>query len=177
MIKKVVVLSLVAVMFAFFGAVNSSFAHTFRVYMVDHEGSPPAPPVDTFGWNETPWLFTHVPKGVTFVSASWWQDPGTQYSFDGSAYYFEDQNPAGLTGQFIWISLDQTSGGLDWIDIRQGGTWTADVETNNIYGFTFGEEQRSTNFTVTPEPVSAALFLIGGISLAAARRRRQKLAA
>jgi len=153
-----------------FGAAGSAFAvvDAFEVYMTDANGNF-TEKTTSFGWNETPWLYVHAPQSFSHVSASWWESPSNEY-------FFSATGPG--SAKDVWISLNQGQDALGnnvtWADVQESGLWSVNAVA---YYTTGGIENDSTSFTVTPEPVSAALFLIGGISLAAARRRKQKLVA
>jgi len=117
-----------------------------------------------------PWLYIKTPLTtvVSGLAMSWWQDdPQTitpELAFDG-----------GVTSGQIWLALDDTT----WDSIKAVGTWdvsgyysvaTTDFGTppqiSNLAG------DATFNVTVTPEPVSSVLFLIGGAGLVARRFRK-----
>ena len=62
-----------------------------------------------------------------------------------------------------------------WPDINESGLWETKVSWKALLsdGWT-GYHNRSTSFTVTPEPVSSLLFVAGGASLAIFRYKRKK---
>lgn len=121
-------------------------------------------PVKKFGWNETPYLYMHVPNASTGagVNGTWWHssNPGheTEYNFI-TALDSEKK---------LWFTFS------DWHTAKkETGPWH--VHINDISGL---KGNYQTNFTVAPEPISSTLFLIGGAVLATRRyskiRRRQK---
>ncbi len=68
------------------------------------------------------------------------------------------------TDKEIWKSAPQPW----WNDNGGPGKWTVDVNWVNVHGTgTTGQGLSSANFNVTPEPISSALFLLGGAPLAA----------
>jgi len=142
--------------------VSSSFAvDTFYLQTADGvDGNVKS----TFGWDETPWLHLHFPLNAGFVTSSQeWTSPSLQT-------YYTSTSPQ-LT-QDIWVSLDNSSYG-DWADVKEGGIWNTDGTWEGV-GSAGGQHSYTTSFTVTPEPVSSALFLIGGLSLAGVAYKRRK---
>jgi len=115
-----------------------------------------------------PWLYIETPLAsvVSGLAMSWWQDrPQTitpELAFDG-----------GVASGQIWLALDDAT----WDSIKAVGTW--DVSAYYSVATTdFGTPPQISNlagdatFTVTPEPVSSVLFLIGGAGLVARRFRK-----
>lgn len=113
----------------------------------------------TFGLDETPWLYMHLPDlgGSLAAEATWWTAP------DSSSYY-AGTAPSG--NQDVWIT---PSG---WDSVKQTGTWNIDA----LYFTSAGKlESGQANFTVTPEPVSVTLFLLGAGGMLLQRSKRKKL--
>ena len=163
MIKKIVC-SLAICLFGLMAFGNTfAIASTFYAEMADGINGN----VKTeFGWNETPWLHLHLsPVEAWTVSGSFWNSPSDEYFLTKTDSVVKD----------IWVSLDsgEDSAGnsVSWNSVREMGEWDID----GAYAIA-GVEQGtySLDFTVTPEPVSSILFLVGGVSLAAVRLRRRK---
>jgi len=153
---KRIIAGLAVVLFSIFALVNSAFADFEKIYTVGSEGS--TTPKDSFDWDEQPWLYLELPSSNWNVTGSWWKDPdGTPY-FTGSLPTTSDK---------IWLSLD------NWFTVREVGQWNVSA----VYFYANPEDPVGggfAKFTVTPEPVSSILFLVGGASLAATRLRRRK---
>lgn len=146
------------VLFSIFALVNSAFADFDAIYTVGSGGSTTLK--DSFGWNEHPWLYLDLPSSAWAYTVSWWNPNGT------SLFYSDFAVTDGVDQ--VWHTLNNWSapGGP-----RQLGLWDIGADYSIAPGY---RSTGSTGFTVTPEPLSSVLFLIGGISLAAARLRRRK---
>lgn len=132
---------------------SNAFASIPDTFMTDSSGS--FVPRTEFSLSETPWLYLHLPDAGLNVVASWWQSPSLTYTFAGTS-------PS--TAQDIWISPS------DWATIKTTGIWNV----NAGYSYATGETgARSASFTVTPEPISSALFLLGGGALALRTYRKR----
>lgn len=128
-----------------------------------------------FGWDEKPFSFlfinqdkfSPVPSELD-VKLTWLYGAEEQYL--ERFYHLSWENNLGAAGNFrIWEDPNR------WNDIKQVGDWTAKVSWSaNVDGEWTSNYSRTANFTVTPEPVSSLLFLIGGISLAGFGYRRRK---
>ena len=140
-------------------------ADTFAVYPVDSNGS--TTERHTFGFDETPFIYIRLPRPGVNITAAFWQDPATNIflTSDGISSATE-----------YWHSLDNgvDSGNnpVTWHDVRKQGTWN--VGAGYLYASDFSVDSKATSFTVTPEPASAALFIFGGLTLAAAARRKKR---
>ncbi len=128
-----------------------------EIYMTNMDGG--TTPVDVFDWHEQPWLFVRVPESDPSdqlrVDWSWWHSPDSDItqSFDTT------------TDTVAWLTLD------DWDSAKRAGDW----QVNAAYFYTGGERGGgSTSFTVTPEPVSSVLFLLGGLSLFGFEYKKRK---
>ncbi|MBN2097949.1 MAG: PEP-CTERM sorting domain-containing protein [Candidatus Omnitrophica bacterium] len=160
--KKGILIGCVVLLFVIFSFTGQAFAiDTFYIHTTD--GDQHTDTVDTFGWNETPWLRIHLPREFLNATASWWQSPSSSYFFTGTG-------PG--TAPDLWLSLDsgQSASGdpVNWASVRALGLWTINAAgyfaDNDIYSGV-------TSFTVTPEPVSGLLFLLGGLALVGARKK------
>ena len=162
--KKKLVFGMLIGLFSLFVLVGSSFAEdTFYVEMADGINGNVK---NTFGWNETPWLHLHLDPGDWNISGTVWESPSQKYYLTTS----------GGTSQDFWVSLDfgedVNGDDITWNSVWESGLW-------NLKGIYLGvpqgyHEYYTTSFTVAPEPVSSALFLIGGLSLAGVAYKRRK---
>ncbi len=150
------VVSLALALFILAAVAVDAFAAFEELHMVGSEGSVVSK--ETFGWDETPWLYLKLPYAGFNVTGSWWQDPLNKCSFEGS-------DPSISPVQ--WLSLSS------WDTVKKLGNWSV----NAIYfygGGNFESGAGSTGFAVTPEPVSTILFLTGGMILAVRKLRRKR---
>jgi YHS domain-containing protein len=119
--------------------------------MTDAAGShtPKAGTIPSFGWAETPYLYVKLGMGglTGYSSSFFWQIPQT-----GKQAAVISQS-----GNEYWFSPVEWNQGF-----KKTGTWNADINVFYAGGSLYG----SKTFTVTPEPVSTALFLLGGAALA-----------
>jgi len=153
MSKKIAV-GFAVILFSIFALANSAFAAFDAIYTVGFNGSTTLE--DSFDWNEQPWLYLDLPYSGLTYTISWWNPDGTDTYYDNFILLSGSSDK-------VWHTLD------DWLDKRQLGYWNVRADYSSHYGAGSGE----TGFTVTPEPVSSALFLIGGVSLAAFRYRKR----
>ena len=119
---------------------------------------------EVFGRDETPWLYLKLPEspfggpwGDLNITFSFWHDPDNTVYFQSGGFSADREN---------WISLP------NWNTIRMTGEWDVSASYIGLSGIGSG----STSFTVTPEPVSTILFLIGSmpVALELYRRKRSK---
>ena len=173
---------LILLILAFVAISSSAFAGPYinEIYMTDADTSfarqsvanpivypgPDVPYIGTtyggYGWNDQPWLYINPTNNIRSYQVSWW---------------YNEANPA-ITGDTYTV----TSATNIWHDLsnwsapggpRTEGWWNVRV----LYTTLAGDQGSSiTKFHVTaaPEPISAALFLIGGAGLVVARRKRRK---
>ena len=128
-------------------------ADDFSVNPVGSDGSSTVKTI--FGFDETPFLHLHLPSNALNFTTSFWNAPS-------SASYFTSHGPS--TDQDVWFSL------VNWNTIREKGLWNVNAGVLFAQG---GSASDQTSFTVTPEPMSAALFVVGGLTLALASRRKK----
>lgn len=131
-------------------------------YMTDSYGG--MTPQTSFGWDETPWLCVELPRGITNMFIQWYE------AQNDKDFYLRQSGPRNAGP--MWMALiDAYPDKSAWEDVKKVGAWN--VGMTAIYsGPTFISGK--TSFTVTPEPISATLFLIGGVSLAVIKRKRRK---
>ena len=152
------------IVFAFLGFTHSAFAISqVSSAMVDADGSytvqPGTPP--TYTWTEQPWLSLKLPSSAFAYSVSWWTPEGATSSFSNL------EITSGTSS--VWHSLS------DWFapgGSRKAGDWTVRAD----YSSAGGADSETFKFKVNavPEPVSSALFLVGGVALAVRQYRKRK---
>lgn len=136
-------------------------------YMVDEEFSinpQPAtgsPALATYGWDQSPWLYFVSPSNILTYSISWW-------NHTGEVIYTPTFEVTSNTNS-VWHGFSNFS---EWAAIRKAGDWTVKADYSYAGGGpgTTGE----VPFKVVPEPVSSALFLLGGGAIAALKLRKKK---
>ncbi len=151
------ILTLIVMLLSAFFIIANAFAGSLSTDMVDHYGDTDAQSV--FNWGDTPWLYAYnLPTGDNAVGTWWWwKNPvTTKYEFQGVN---GDLSPDANTSK--WFTLD------DW-SVKKVGDW----KVKTIYIPFLDEvcdectpESRCNTFQITPEPISSALFLLGGAAL------------
>ncbi len=120
---------------------------------------------------QTPWVYLKLKLADLNLAAplkvlwSWssFTDP-----YDTQNQYNE-YNLAGLsTDKELWSATPEPW----WSAQSNHGKWTVDVAWLNAQG-SLGTS--TATFNVTPEPISSALFLFGGVPMAAALLRKKKV--
>ena len=150
--KTVAIISAFLFILIFAGSVFAAFDD---IYTTGSYGSTAIK--TTFGWDEKPWLYLKFPASSDFVNNiySTWTDPHGVTNSVGDT----------LSGSQVWLGFDT------WNSIRTTGLWNV---TANYSGYSGGPSgSGATTFTVTPEPISSALFLFGGLVLAAGYRKKK----
>lgn len=140
-----------------------------QIYTVGAQGNDEAKSV--FGLGEKPWLYLQLPNGThqynTDTTFSEWNLGGDSFypSLLEDSYYREGNN--------IWIAFSDAN----WSVNKAVGEWEIDALT---VLYKDGKPKKSvlgmTNFTVTPEPVSVCLFLLGAGGMFVRRLRKEKSA-
>ena len=144
-----------------FAAPNVNFVN---LYTVSAAGSQIANSV--FGFNQTPYLYLEVLDAGISSHATIFSD----WKF--SSTILDSENAVGGNNvKKFWLSP------LNWNSIKQVGQWDVDASyrvnvTSNNQLMRFGSG--TAKFTVTPEPVSASLFILGAGALAARGLRKKK---
>ena len=115
-----------------------------------------------FGWDETPYLFLWLP----IVDATKTLNITNIWKFGNTVV--DTQNlTSSITPLKDWFTLS------DWLTERQVGDWSV----TTTWGYDDSKYKiccQETKFTITPEPISAALFLIGAGFFGASRFRKNK---
>ena len=116
-----------------------------------------------FGWDEKPFTFFwfDASQGGDAINPALTLQVTNVWKHEGTIIGTQTDNFAGTPGVTTlkdWIGLDT------WSGVRQTGNWTVD----STWGYVNGTNPMcaTSSFTVTPEPFSAALFLIGGLAIA-----------
>jgi len=128
-----------------------------------------------FGWDDTPFAYFFVDKDK-FLPQPTELDFKLTWLYDGEEqsmerfYHLSWDNNLGSAGNFrIWEAPGQ------WDSIKQVGDWQVRAAWSaNIDGEWTSNYIRTADFTVTPEPISAVLFLLGGAGMAVLRKSRNK---
>ncbi len=158
---KRTLLATVSVLLISLSFISASFAiDDLSILMVTDNGSTTPQPGSTYSWTQAPWLYLQLPSTVFSYTITWW-------NLSGIPTYSSvlTTNDEGNTE--TWNSL------ADWFNVggsRHEGLWNIRA----LYSSGGTDIIKETTFTVTPEPISSALFLIGGVGLAAWQIRRKK---
>ena len=115
----------------------------------------------TYSWDQKPWLYFTSPSDIVTYSVSWW-------NLVGDTVKTPEFKLVTGTNQ-VWQGLD------NWNSIKKAGLWTvrADYSTPTTGGST-GDVSFKIN--AAPEPIGAALFMIGAGALGIIKNRRNKKA-
>ena len=142
----------------------------------------------TFSWTETPYVFTQFdyaalgkPSGSKYVALTW------VWTYGGETVLTESKSMDTLSGTLpapdtnnhvnIWNAAD------GWDSLRSGraGDWTVATSWSGLSGGYSTPVTSSFTLladpTPAPEPVSAGLFIIGGVGLAWTKRKKFRPAA
>src|SRR3989338_5646677 len=126
-----------------------------EIYTVDNNGSTTLQNV--YSMSQTPWLYLALPNQGFHFDVAIWTDPNNVLAA---------QTFGPSTSSQVWFSP------FNWNSIKQPGVWT--IAASYLYPFpTPSSGNGVTSLTVTPEPVSSGLFLLGGAALAAAGIRKK----
>jgi len=160
--------------------VNQAFAQTFSTAKQNSDGS--WTETSSFSHTEKPWLHLSVAdffnKDITL--ASWnYPAPGSSYYMDNflvdNAEYLKYTNDGGSD---LYLAFDDAT----WSSIVKTGEWDISAASilvskqENQWEWPAYQAYSTKNlkFTVSPEPASCLLFLLGGGAVVGARRFRKK---
>ena len=137
-------------------------------YMTDNDTTIPTGSKTSFAWNEKPYDFIQfnvADLGKTLTLHWTWKYGDEIVSDDGSGTMYSKNMTGALYNN--WQSLS------DWDTLKEGraGDWSVLTTWNSGTG---GSQTLNFKLNAAPEPVSSALFLIGGVTLAAIRIRKKK---
>lgn len=155
MSKKTLPLCIILLLLSFAAISQDVSAAILDTYTVDSSGSTVAD--NTFGFDETPFLYMKLTLTDSGLTQSFWNAPG-------GASYFEMNGPNSDIER--WQSL------TDWNTRREPGEWTIN---SNVFYADGATGTSVANFTVTPEPLAMTLFFVGGAPIAASLIRKKKL--
>ncbi|MFA6610197.1 MAG: PEP-CTERM sorting domain-containing protein [Candidatus Omnitrophota bacterium] len=160
MVKRSAILAL-SVLLISLSFISASFAEDdFFIRMVTGNNQTTAQTDATYGWTQEPWLYISLPSPVFSYTITWWNLSGTPTWISNLT-----TNDQGKTE--LWSNV------ADWFNepgSRHTGLWNVKA----IYTADGQAYSKETTFTVTPEPISSALFLLGGVGLTAWQIRRKK---
>jgi len=97
---------------------------------------------------------------------------------DDYTIYFSSKSYDLTNSQDSWYNLDSLTYydindvEYTWSQIKNEGVWYLDFTYKYSYPNAGSNGSVESSFTVTPEPISSALFLIGGGALLSIRRKR-----
>lgn len=144
---------------------KNAFANDYtKIYTVGNSGSEVQK--TTFGWDEKPWLFLDLPSAVYD-----WAATVSTWSWSGGAAHstIPGTDLLNNVGNKVWLSFSDAR----WDSFKEQGSWLINPITILVSGYTPTFIAGQTSCTVTPEPISCALFLLGGGALFAARKRKK----
>lgn len=146
---------------------TSAFAvePSFSVYTTDSQGNPD----NEFGFNETPFLQINFPSTDWNVTIGWWtpRNGGETYL---AANVFSGVFQDNVSFGDLAFRKQGTDTIFSWDAIKDYGWWDINATYNKFDGSVMTS---NSAFNVVPEPVSSALFLIGGGAIALFRRNRR----
>ena len=131
----------------------------------------------TFGLNEKPWLHLVIPDDINFN----FDLTDSKWSFDGGTFntitlpLIDTILHQSKNDLYLSFSDNRWFGLNGWQEIRKIGEWDVDAASILVKGiFPVKFLDGSVHLTVTPEPISAVLFWMGGGLLAAQVVRKKK---
>jgi hypothetical protein len=125
--------------------------------------------VDTFGLDQTPYLYLKLPENTQPLNAFL----ESFRNLDWSLSLWEPES-GGQSGATLAIGSDTEYwlSPSNWDSIKKVGSWDVQGTYHYFLGGLHGKGQ--TLFSVAPEPISSILFLFGGAPLATAYIRKRK---
>ncbi len=118
----------------------------------------------TFGWNDKPFSYVLFPTVDTAQMLQF----NRIWKYGNDVVATQNETYSGESPVTYWKGLD------NWFDsgVRKNGQWS--VETIWNYSGSKYQFKSTDNFTVTPEPIGAALFLLGGFALSSRKYFKSK---
>ncbi len=119
--------------------------------------------VTEFKWTEVPYVLLHLNKTGTVVEG--WASPVTNTKYNVTVADNQLTDPADIDGDNKWIRNTLPN----WLNAREKGWWTWTAQAVG------GSKVESGTFNLVPEPISSALFLLGGGAIAVLKLRKKKI--
>ncbi len=157
MIRKAILSLVVAASLALAGNVWADAYMTTAENVTTAQPGTPA----TYNWDQSPWLYFTIPSILKTYTVSWWN-----YMGDNITDIAEKQ--IGTTD--VWHGFSNFD---DWQAIRKAGDWTVRADYSNAAGNGSTGDIRF-RINAVPEPVSSALFILGGGAIAVLKLRKKK---
>jgi hypothetical protein len=165
--KKVI--GLVLGLFVFLSVSMTSFAFAsvdangVSIFMTNNNSVVPTLSQTTFNFSETPYLYIGFPGSF---SGLWKSDGSLWYNPEGLLKGFTAESVAGMDN---WYTI------TNWSSVVKTGLWEVDA---GYFGlgtgiYKEGNEKLFFNVVAAPEPISSALFLLGGGALALRTYRKR----
>ncbi len=165
-------LALIFGLFLSLNFVTAAFASSFdEIYTVGDKYETTEKSV--FGWDEKPWLYIKLPDiGYEFdkTKSFWWDPKGDD---DESDKHKSNLIKREDSDNEMWLSFKDNT----WLKIREVGEWEIKAKSKLF----FPDNPNVTinglaKCTVTPDPISSALFLLGAGALGSRSllRKRRK---
>jgi len=144
-----------------------------EIYPVDNKFS--VSEKTTFGWGEKPWIYLQLPdSGYEYdITKSFWWDPVE----GGSKRHQADLILRNDAQRQVWVSFTNAKwfGSDGNPGLREAGDWKVMAFSQLFFSPNSVRAAGRTGFTVTPEPISSVLFLLGsGVLVGVSRIRKRK---
>jgi hypothetical protein len=159
--RKVALLIIIFIsLVVFTGSASADLA-----YMTVGDGDTTAQPGTpaTYNWEQSPWLYFTSPSNILTYSISWWNAAGSPVITN--TYEFTTGTSS------IWHGFDEFA---DWAAIRKAGDWTVKADYSYYGGGPGTTGNINFRINAVPEPISSALFLLGGGAIAVLKLRKKK---
>ena len=152
-----------------FAKTNNNGGGVVTMFVTDQSGSETPRQPKKFSLGETPWLFVNLDT-YNSIAGDWYRSNSSDsYDFDSSNIDTTYFNTPYWNGNKFWLSLKDT--------LNVSGEWHIhDILIDGERKPGYSDNYQIYSVVTTPEPVSSALFLLGGTALAAVHFRRKKKA-